>query len=87
MWKFQNFSIIHILREINVAVGRSSKTAIFAILGALNFVNLVAFQPSKMQKLIKFKTQRLEICKNGRFLDSRLANFDFTQNLSGRKIL
>jgi len=37
-WKFQDFSIIHILREIDLGEYRSYKTAIFATLGALNFV-------------------------------------------------
>ena len=36
-WKFQTFSAIQILREINSSDSRSSKTAIFAILDALNF--------------------------------------------------
>ena len=35
--------IVKILCEINFGESRSSKIAIFAILGALNFVNLVNF--------------------------------------------
>ena len=33
VWKFQDFSVIQILREINFGESRSSKTAVFAILG------------------------------------------------------
>ena len=36
VWKFQDFSVIQILRENNFLRIRSSKTAIFAIFGALN---------------------------------------------------
>ena len=35
--KFQDFSVIHFLREINFGAFRSPKTAIFALLDALNF--------------------------------------------------
>ena len=37
VWKFQDLSAIHILREIIFGVSRISKTAIFAFLEALNF--------------------------------------------------
>ena len=37
MWKFHNFSITHILREINFEDSRSAKSAIFTDLEALNF--------------------------------------------------
>ena len=43
VWKFHDFSVIQILSEINFEECRSSKIAIFAILGALNLVNLVNF--------------------------------------------
>ena len=39
--KIQDFSVIQILREINFDGFRSSKTAVLAILKALNFVDLV----------------------------------------------
>ena len=38
VWKFKGFSVIQILREINFKESRSSKTAVFAILGAVKFV-------------------------------------------------
>jgi len=41
VWKFQDVSVIQILREINFRESRSSKTAIF---GALRFINLVKKQ-------------------------------------------
>ena len=39
MEKFQDFSVIQILREINFGESRSPKTAVFVIFGALNFVD------------------------------------------------
>ena len=44
VWKVYDFSITQILREINFLESRSSKPAVFAILGALNFV---IWAPSK----------------------------------------
>ena len=44
---FKVFHIIQILCEINFEQSTSSKTAVFAILGALKFANLVNFLPSK----------------------------------------
>ena len=40
---FMIFPVNQILREINFGEFRSSKSAIFAILGALNFVDFVNF--------------------------------------------
>ena len=37
VWKFQDFPITQILREINFGECKNSKNAIFAILEALNF--------------------------------------------------
>ena len=53
VWKFQDFSITQILREINFGGSRSSKTAVLAILGALKMSILVNFSLQKMQKFIK----------------------------------
>ena len=49
MWKFQDFCITEILREINFVDSRSAKSDIFAILGAVNFVHLAnsAFKKCK----------------------------------------
>ena len=49
MWKYQDFSVIQILREINVRESRSSKTLVFASLEALNFVKYLIW-PSKIAK-------------------------------------
>ena len=38
MWKFQDFSVTQISLEINFGEARSSKTAVFAIFGALNLI-------------------------------------------------
>ena len=46
VWKFQDFSVIQILRKINFEEYRSSKNAVFTILEALNNVN---------QTILKFK--------------------------------
>ena len=61
MWKFQDFRITQILREINFVDSRSAKTAVFAILGAANFVHLIDFCLEKLQKIIKIKSQSLTI--------------------------
>ena len=53
VWKFQDFSITQILREINFAESRSPKSAIFAILGPLNFVDLVNFSLQKVPDIHK----------------------------------
>ena len=51
--KFQYFSVIQILREFNFGESKSSKTAIFAIFGALNFVKLVHLSRQKVQNVMK----------------------------------
>jgi len=56
---------MQILREINFGECRSSKTAFFAILRALNFVDLVYVSLPKLQKCTKIKIQSLQMCKNG----------------------
>ena len=37
VWKLQNFSVTHILREINFGDSKSAKSAILSQLEALNF--------------------------------------------------
>ena len=49
--KLQGFSVIQNLRETNTGGTRSSKTAVFAILGALNLIDLVDFYHSKCAKI------------------------------------
>ena len=62
VWKFQGFSVIHILREINLGGSRSSKIAVFANLGALDFAHLVNISLQKVQKGIKIKLLSLYWC-------------------------
>ena len=59
MRKFQDFSVIQILHEINFGGCRSPKSAVFAIFWALNLVDLVNFSIQKVQKCIKIKIQSL----------------------------
>ena len=49
VWKFQDFSVIQILREINLGESRSSETAILTIFRVLNFANwhISAFKKCK----------------------------------------
>ena len=51
-----------ILCEIHFGECRSCITAIFAIFGALKFVNLVHFGLPKVQTFIKSKIQSFSIC-------------------------
>ena len=55
---FEDFSVIQILREIKFGQSRSSKTAVFAIFGAMKFVNLTNTSLQKVLELIK--NQNLE---------------------------
>ena len=43
VWKFQDFSVSQILREITFGESRSSNTPVFAIFGELNSVDPVIF--------------------------------------------
>ena len=68
MWKFQDFCITQFIREINFEHSRSAKTAIFALLRAVNFVQLVNFSFQKVQKFIKIQIQSFGMCETaGRF--------------------
>ena len=51
MWKSLDVSVTQILREINFGDSRRSESAVFAILEALYFANLVHFTLQKAQKL------------------------------------
>ena len=53
MWKVQDISVSQILREINNGESRSYNTALFVILGALNFVNFVNLTLSNSAKIQK----------------------------------
>ena len=49
-WKFQDFSVTQILREINFEEPRNSKTANFIISGAKIIVIFINFSLQKVQK-------------------------------------
>ena len=53
VWKFQDFSITHILREINFGDSKMSKFDIFAIFGPLNLIDWVNLSFPKVQKFMK----------------------------------
>ena len=53
MWNFQDFSVRHILHEINFGESRRSKTAVCAVLGALKIIDLVDLYPSEIAKIHK----------------------------------
>ena len=53
VWECHDFSITQFLREINFEDSRSAKSAIFPILGAVNFVYLVNFSLQKSAKIHK----------------------------------
>ena len=59
LWKFQDFSVFQILREINFGESRNSKNAIFYHFRALNFADLVNISLQKVQKIINIKIQIL----------------------------
>ena len=71
MWNFHDFSVTQILREITFGESTTSKTAVFAISGALNFdcwKNLTLenvksspkFQNSELLKWSKWQLFRLQ---------------------------
>ena len=63
MWKLKEFSAIQILRRNNLKESISPKTAFLAIIGALNFVTCVKFQPfKKCKNESKSKFQSPKIC-------------------------
>ena len=72
---------MRILHEINFGECRGSKTAVFAILGALNFVDLVYFSLQKVQKFIK--KSKFKASKCVRLTDFALLE---SQKLISRKI-
>ena len=80
MWKFLDFSVIQILREINFEESRSSKTAILGILEALNFdfYKFLHFLKAEIIKLTKFRAPKMAKMAFLEFLNS--------PNLISRKI-
>ena len=52
LWKYHDFSITQILREINLEGLEIPKNAIFPIIWALNFVHLVIFLLQKVENSV-----------------------------------
>ena len=55
LWKFQDFSVAQILREIKFVEFRSSKTAIFALFGALKDAKIHENQNSEPLNVLKWQ--------------------------------
>ena len=58
MWKFQDFSVIQILREINFGHFEATKTAILTISEALNF-EFLTLSSEKFFQISKLKASKL----------------------------
>ena len=87
VWKFNDFPITQIIREINLRDFRGAKSAIFAHLEALyfSFCKIVHFLKAETYQINRFRASKLS--KNGSFCSNRFSKIEFTQNLSDRKIL
>ena len=57
VWKFYDFSIIHILREINFGESRSEKSTIVSHLVALNF-DFLHFLEAKIDQIHTFQSPK-----------------------------
>ena len=55
VWKFHDFSIIHILREINHGGSRSAKKCSFCHVWGSEMCESGQFQPSKNAKMPKYE--------------------------------
>ena len=74
VWKFHDFSVVQIFREINFEESRNSKLAVCAILGALVFVELVNFSLQKVQNFLKIKIQSHKCVKMADFALQEYSN-------------
>ena len=63
MWKFHDFSITHILREIKFEDSRSAKSAIFTHLEALNFAfcEILHFLKAEINQITKFRAAKMAV--------------------------
>ena len=78
MWKFHDFTVTQILREINFRDYRSVKSANFVISEALNFdfYEFLHFLKIEIYKNNQFRA--LKIAKTAVLLTSRFSKNDFT---------
>ena len=80
MWKFHNFSITQILREINFADSRGAKYAILARLQALNFdlyeflhlLNPDFYQMDKIHRLKRAKTAVFALLESAKLISRKI---------------
>ena len=72
MWKFQDFSITQILREIKFGNYTSAKSAILTHLEALNFdiYTFLHFLEAEIYQISKFRAQKLAKMAVLQILDS-----------------
>ena len=61
VWKFRDFSVTQILRVTNFGGSRTSKNAVFAFLGGLNFINLENVSLLKVKKKLKNQIEPLNV--------------------------
>ena len=59
VWKYHDFSVTQILREINFEEYKSSETGVFATLGAVKMINFLNVSFQKVQKFIKIEIHSL----------------------------
>ena len=80
MWKFQEFAIIQILREINCEHCRSAKSAIITHLQALNFEfdEFLHFLKVAIYQISKIQSSKND--KNSSFRASRFSKISVTEN-------
>ena len=78
MWKFQNFSVSQILREIKVGQPEASQMVILKYLEALNFMFDKFLHLEKAEIDQKSKLRVIKIAQNGIFRTFRISKIDFT---------
>ena len=78
MWKFKDFSVTQIFREINLWDSGSAKCAIFTHLEALNldFYGFFHFSKAEMNQMNQIHSPQNG--KNGSFCTSGVLKTDFT---------
>ena len=76
MWKFHDFSVTQILREINFEESRNAKSAILSHLQALNFdlYEFLHFLKAEIHQIYRAPKNG----KNGSFATSTFCKIDFT---------
>ena len=78
MWKFHEFSITQILREINFGHSRGAKSAILTHLEVLNVDSYDFLHFLKVDIYQISKIQSLKNGKNGSFRTPKVSKIDFT---------